>query len=110
MAVLTYVRPALTGTDPAPVAAGASGDVVPAHPAGFLQVTNGSASAVTVTIVTPGKSRFGVLDEPDLTVSVPASGTRLIGPLTADLADDVAGGVQFTYSASASVTVAAVRG
>lgn len=109
MATLTYRQPSLAGTDPALVAAGATGDVVPAHPTGFLQVTNGSASGITVTVVTPGKSRMGVLDEPDLTVSVPAGGTRLIGPLVPDLVDVVAGGVKFTYSATTTVTVAAIR-
>lgn len=74
-----------------------------------MQVTNGSASAITVTLVTPGKSRFGVLDEPDLTVAVPAGATRLIGPLASDLSDSTAGGVQFTYSSVTTVTVAAVR-
>lgn len=110
MANLTYRKASLTGVDPAPVAAGGSGDVVPALATGFLQVTNGSASPITVTLVTPGKSRFGVIDEPDLTVSVPASATRLIGPLTDSLIDPTSGGVKFTYSSSTSVTVAAIRG
>lgn len=110
MANLSYKSASLAGTDPAPVSAGASGDVVPALSTGFLQVTNGSASSVTVTLVTPGKSRFGIVDEPDLTIAVPAGATRLIGPLVDSLIDPASGGVKFTYSATTSVTVAAIRG
>lgn len=110
MANLTYRSASLTGTNPAPVAAGASGDVVPALATGFLQVSNGSGSSITVTLATPGKSRFGVLDEPDLTISVPAGATRLIGPLVDSLIDPTSGGVKFTYSDVTSVTVAAIRG
>lgn len=110
MAALTYAQASLTGADPGFAAADAAGDVLPAHPNGFLVVRNDSAAAVTVTVVTPGKSRFGVADEPDVTVSVPAGGERLIGPMERGLVTSDQGGVVIDYSAVTSVTRAAIRG
>lgn len=107
MAALSYQRIALSGVGPTFAAASAGGDTVQGHPHGFIYVKNGSAGAVTVTIPTPGKTRFDV-DEPDITVSVPASGERVIGPLDPALTDPTDKAVKITYSAVASVTVAAL--
>lgn len=110
MADLTYASASLTGADPSFVAADAGGDVVPTHPRGFLHVRNDDASPTTVTVVTPGKSRHGVMDEPDIDITVPAGEERLIGPMSRDLVSDDLGGVSVTYSSVTSLTVAAVRG
>ena len=61
----------------------------------------------TVTVVVPGNTRYGQAD-PDVTITVPAGGTSLIGPLPRDLADPADGLVHITYSAVTSLTVAAV--
>lgn len=107
MANLNVQRAVLTGLNPSFVAAGAGGDSIPPAGAAVFIVKNGGASAVTVTVATPGKTEFG-LDQPDLTVSVPAGEERHIGPLTHRLADPDSGSIQVTYSAVASVTVAVV--
>lgn len=107
MANLAYKRITLGGLDPAHVAASAGGDTIPSSDTGYLSVKNGSASAVTVTVITPGLTVFGSA-EPDLTVSVPAGGERLIGPMLPGLVDSTVNAVKVTYSAVASVTVSAI--
>lgn len=107
MANLSVQRAVLTGLAPNFVAASVGGDSVPPAGAAALIVKNGGASAITVTVATPGKTEFG-LDQPDLTISVPAGGERFIGPLTNRLVDPDTGGIQVTYSAVTSVTVAVV--
>lgn len=108
MAVLSYQRITLAGLNPTYAAASGGGDNVPIHPNGFIDVKNGGGSPITVTIVTPGNSRLGVVAEPDLTVSVPAAGNRLIGPFIADLTDPTDLTAKVTYSGVTSVTVAAL--
>lgn len=73
----------------------------------FLHVKNGGASPITVTITTPAKVH-GV-DVADITVSVPASGERMIGPFPPILFNDSAGRVHTVCSATTSVTLAAIR-
>ena len=107
MATLSYKRVAYAGLDPAATAASGGGDIMPMNDRGFLVVKNGGGSAVTVTIAVPGKNKFGS-NNPALTVSVPASAERYIGPMVADLHDPAVGGIAITYSAVTSVTVAAV--
>lgn len=108
MANITPQKVALGGLDAAFVAADALGDTLPPVGKGMFIVKNGSASAVTVTIETPGTTRFGVA-QPDIDVSVPAGEERYIGPLVPELNDSVAKGIKVSYSAVASVTVAVVE-
>lgn len=70
--VKTGLNPALTGPT-------VDGDVIDTGRV-FLRVDNGGGSSITVTVQTP--LQVDGLDVSDLTVSVPASGTRLIGPLS----------------------------
>jgi hypothetical protein len=104
MANLSASRVTLAGVAPAFVAASAGGDVV-APNNGVLVVKNDDVAAVTVTIATPGKTEFG-LDQPDVTVSVPAGSTRYIGPLSPRLNDVDLGGVPVSYSSVTSLSVA----
>lgn len=70
----------------------------------FVHVKNGSAAAVTVTIVTPVvESGFAVAD---LSLAVAAGGDAFIGPLPAWLFRDTDGYGSISYSAAASVTAA----
>lgn len=86
--------------------AAASGDGIRGGDRTVLLVNNGSASAVTVTVVTPGNTEYGQ-PEPDVpSVSIPAAGVAVIGPLPRKLADPSDGLVHVTYSAATSVTVA----
>jgi hypothetical protein len=106
VANLSPIRVKITGIAPAPVAADALGDSLPAGNT-FALVKNSSAGSINVTVVVPGTTRFEQ-DEPDVVVAVPAGGERLIGPLSPALANAETGLVDLTYSAVASVTVAAL--
>jgi len=96
-----------TGTAPT-FAAAAAGDTAEVDPANTLIVKNGSASAVTVTVVTPGTLTTGD-PYPDKAYSVAAGGERWI-PLIDAFRDPANNGqAAITYSATASVTRAVVR-
>lgn len=106
MSTLNYQNAKIEGTAVTMAAASAGGDKVPPNLNGALMVVNGDAAAKTVTVVVPGNTKYGQAD-PDVTVTVPAGATALVGPFPQDLAD-VDGLVAITYSAVTSVTVAAV--
>lgn len=88
-------------------AADAAGDRVPAGDDLFLHVRNASAAAITVTVDSVRPCSYGF--DHDLAVTVPAGGDRMVGPLPAGRFAGDDGLVAVTYSAAASVTVAAVR-
>lgn len=106
MAALSYARVKLSGTDHALTAADPAGDTIAPHERGFLHVVNGSASPVTVTVVTPGSTEFGV-DQPDVDVVVAAGAASLVGPLSGSLVNKTDKAIRVSYSATASVTRAA---
>ena len=107
MANLNAQKVVLGGLAPAFTAAAAGGDTLPPVGSGFLVVKNGSGVSVNVTVATPGNTEFGIA-QPDVVVAVPAAGERYIGPLSTNLTDPVSNGINVTYSAVASVTVAVV--
>lgn len=107
MANVNVQRAVLSGLAPTYAAASVGGDTLTPNGAAMLVVKNGGASPITVTVATPGKTEFG-LDQPDVTISVPAAGERVIGPLTHRLADPETGVIGVTYSGVTSVTVAAL--
>lgn len=108
MATLSFQKSSIAGAAVAMAAASAGGDKVAPNPRGALLVTNDSGASITVTVAVPGNTQFGQA-QPDVPVAVPAGESRLIGPLTNELADfTVDGLVAVTYSATASVTVAAI--
>ena len=106
MATITYQQSKTTGTALNFVAASAGGDQVATSDRGLFLVKNGGASAVTVTVATPGNTKYGAAI-PDISVSVAAGATTAVGPLPSDLANS-SGVADITYSAVTSVTVAAV--
>ncbi len=106
MATLEYAQVGIGGTDPGFAAASGGGDKVAPSSRGAIIVDNASGGSITVTIAWPGNSKYGVAN-PDPTVSVPAGEQRMIGPFGSDLAD-TDGLVAISYSATTSVTVAAV--
>lgn len=87
-------------------AADAAGDTLIPSERTFLRVNNGSAAAITVTInsVRPCDQGF----DHDAVVSVAAGARPDIGPLPPERFAGAGGVVSVTYSAVASVTVAAV--
>lgn len=107
MATLTYQRPAIDGTTLTMAAAAAGGDKVAPNNDGFVLVTNGGGSSITVTVAVPGNAKYGGA-LPDVAVSVAAGASKLIGPFPFDLADPADGLVALTYSGVTTVTVAAI--
>ncbi|MET8693634.1 hypothetical protein ABZV65_13945 [Streptomyces bauhiniae] len=108
MATLTTQTIALAGLGPAYANASAGGDKCQVGDRAFLHIKNGSASSVTVTLTATAAVRGQAVS--NLTVSVPASGDRMVGPLPADLlASPTDGLCAIGYSATATVTVAALR-
>ncbi len=106
MAALAVQIISRSGLVPTMVAAGAGGDTFPNSGNTALMVLNSSAAPINVTIVTT-KTVDG-LAVADRVVAVPNGTTpALIGPWPKD-EYNTSGSVSVTYSASASVTVAAV--
>lgn len=105
MALLGTQRIDRDGLTPTYAAATAGGDTVNTGATTFLHVKNASAAAITVTLVTPGK--VGGLDIADQAATCPV-GDTLIGPISPDLFGGESGVASITYSAVASVTVAAL--
>lgn len=110
MALLTVQNITRSGLAPSYSAAAGGGDTIPSPDSEtFLHVRNGGGSAITVTIATPG-TVLGDLAVADVSVSVPAGGERMIGPLPyAHFADPATGNASISYSSVTSVTVAAIR-
>ena len=107
MALIPEAVPKPTGTAPSPRAA-ASNDTVNPGSDVYLHVDNASAAAVTVTVVAKRPCNQGTLH--DYSISVPASGKSLVGPIDAQrFGDPITGLASINYSVTASVTVYAVR-
>lgn len=97
------------GITPAYTAASAGGDKVSLSAANtWLHVKNGGASSITVTVTTQSNSYKG-LTVPDRTVTVPATGEQMIGPLDPALHADINVQASIGYSATTSVTIGAFR-
>ena len=115
MATLTPAIIAEGGVALAAVAAAGGGDQFanPNDARTFLEVINGGAGAITVTI-TAQTASFNVPGRGTLTKangggSVAAGATKLFGPFAADAFNDSSGNVQVSYSGVTSVTVQAFR-
>lgn len=107
MALLTRQVAKITGTTITYQAAAAGGDTFQPGDRTELRVRNGGGSSVTVTVVVPGNTRYGVA-EPDVPVVVAAGAEVAIGPFPDDLRDPATGTAGVTYSGTTSVTVALV--
>lgn len=108
MATLTPQAVSLAGLNPTYASAAGGGDKVAPGERTFIHVKNGGGSSITVTLTTTAAVRSQTVA--NVTVSVPAAGERMIGPLTADLFAGVADGlVAIGYSGVTTVTVAALR-
>lgn len=108
MATLATQVIGLSGLAPAYAAAAGGGDKCEVGDRNFLHVKNGAASAVTVTLTATASVRGQAVA--NLTVSVPASGERMIGPIQPDLFQNASDGLcGIGYSSATSVTVASLR-
>lgn len=109
MATLSYTQVSnTTVVMPTLVAAAGGGDSIAPNDRGALAVKNGSGASITVTMVVPGNTKYG-LAQPDPTFVVTAGNTAYIGPLPSDLANPSTGLVDFTYSGVTSLTVGGVQ-
>lgn len=86
-ALVSAVRPAMTGAAVTLAAPTADGDAV--RPGTALLVHNTSGGALNITVVTGGTVSGRAI--PDDTISVPAGAWRLIGPFTEDVLTQAAG-------------------
>lgn len=107
MALLARQQAKLAGTAITYSPAAAGGDSFAPGDRTELRVKNGHTAAQSVTIVAPGKTRWGQ-PEPDITVSVPAGAEYAFGPFPTELADPADGLVDVTYSGTTAMTVAVV--
>ncbi|RRQ81562.1 hypothetical protein [Streptomyces griseofuscus] len=108
MATLNAQVVSLTGLSPNYASAASGGDKIAPGERAFAHIKNGGGSPVTVTLTTTAAVRGQTVS--NVTVSVPASGERMIGPLTADLFGGTTDGlVALGYSSNTSVTIAALR-
>ena len=95
------------GADPAFSAVGGAGDTVAFDDRTFLEYRNTDAATRTVTVAIPGTTHGTAV--PDLAVVVPATtGVKRI-KLTPDMVDPTTGNIALSYSATANLTVAALR-
>lgn len=109
MATVATQQIGKAGTAPTYSAADAAGDRVTPGQGTFLHVKNASAAAITVTLVTPG-TEDGLAIEDRISDSIAASGEDFISLANTKLYRDPADGLAgLTWSATASVTFAALR-
>lgn len=109
MATLTVQTLNRSGITPTYAAAGAGGDSTPTDTDTFLHIKNGGGGAITATVITTG-ILLGDVSIVDVTVSVPAGGERMIGPLPYEhFAHSSDGLTDITYSGVTSVTVGVFR-
>lgn len=106
MAVLAVQQSSINGKIVAFTAADAGGDSFSPGDRVALQVRNGSAGLITVTVVVPG-TQYGQA-RPDIPVSIAAGAHASIGPFPADVADPDDGLVDVLYSTVTTVTRALV--
>ncbi|MFW3474416.1 hypothetical protein ACN24M_24665 [Streptomyces microflavus] len=108
MATLATQTVALGGLAPTYGAAAGGGDKCEVGDRNFLHIKNGAGAPITVTLTSTATVRGQAAA--NVTVSVPASGERMIGPLQPDLLQNAADGLcAVGYSSATSVTVAAIR-
>lgn len=88
-------------------AASGGGDTIPAEDHVLLHIKNDSGVSVTATITTPATVEG--LAIADATCVVPAGTERFAGPFKPSTFGNQAGLVDIAWSATASVTFAAVR-
>ncbi|KOG21999.1 hypothetical protein [Streptomyces viridochromogenes] len=106
MAALSAQRLAVAGAAPSYSAAAAGGDTAPVGKGLVLHVVNGSGSAVTVTVVTPGT--IDGLAVADAALSVPAGASGFI-PLGNVYRNPSTNRAAVTYSATTTVSVAVLQ-
>lgn len=109
MATLTPQRSQVQGTVITYAAAAGGGDKFGPGADRHFRVKNGGGSPITVTVVVPGNTKYGIAN-PDITSGSIAAGAEwCFGPFPDDLGDSTDSGlISVTYSGVTTVTVAVV--
>ncbi len=93
--------------------AGGSGDTAANDGRLLLHVKNGGGAAIDVTITaqkpTTSKPGFGSVAKSNAVVNIGAGADKFIGPFPVTAFNNAAGQIAIGYSATTSVTVAALR-
>jgi hypothetical protein len=108
MATLVTQNITTAGILPTYTAAAGGGDAMIADSTSFLHVKNGTASPMTVTLVTPATVDT-TLAVADRAVTVGANSEQMIAVPDSLYRDPTTGLAAITYSLATSVTVAAIR-
>lgn len=106
MAVIAIQKTTLTGVNPTMAAASAGGDKFQNDGTVIFHIKNASAVPITATFVAPATCSHGFNHNAVATVA--AGATVQVGPFDARRFNGTDGQVSVTYSAVATVTVAAV--
>lgn len=94
----------ITGLTPVYTAAAAAGDALQLGDGFFVHYKNGSAAAITVTLITPGTvSGLAVADR---ALTVPAGGDLMVKLDRRQYEDPVTGRAMATYSGVTTLSVA----
>jgi len=110
MAALTAQAPSLAGTNPTYNTCNAGGDTVPCGDGTYLHFkTTGTVAVVTIGSYPDVDPGTGVAI-PDATVTLPATGERIVGPLRgSSFANPADGRAYLTYSSVVGLSVAVVK-
>ena len=115
MATLTRQRITEDGAEISFSSAGGSGDVADnSDGKTFIVVKNGSGGSVTVTVAeqisgtTVEDPVYGTVSKASATVAVSAGATAVMGPFKKQAFNNGSNQIEISYSATASVTVAAM--
>lgn len=113
MADLTIHNVSEDGANVTFASASAGGDAAFNDGRTMLLINNGSGSSVTITVTAQTtsveKPDFGDLTKPNATCAVPAGETQPFGPFSPEAFNDSNGDIAITYSATTSVTIAAIK-
>lgn len=112
MSTIVQVQAKLGGTVLTATAATAGPDKVTPGDAGtkvYVVVQNASGGAITVSVADPGKTKYQQANPAVTSVSVPAAGLAVLGPVEQDLVQSD-GFVNLTASSATSVSFYAFRG
>lgn len=107
MPLLTVQTIDRDGLTPVLVAADVGGDKFVNTGKEFINVLNGSGAPITVTLDIRNTVDAQVVT--DRAISVPAGGTKFIGPIPPTIYNDANGEVDITYSAVGSLTIGIVK-
>lgn len=106
MAAITVQQISTAGLTPtAGVAAAAAGDTVINNGRTYIEIIDTGTTAPTITIT--GQVTCNQGSTHDITVAVPAGGTKKIGPFNTNWYNNSDGSIEVSYSSETDVTIAA---